>query len=81
MASLQDEFNSMQKKLIRATTLRDEALRRLESEFGCTSLEQAEKKLSQLDESIQSNEAKLQKRLAKFRATYPTAFGDEDDDD
>jgi SOS-response transcriptional repressor LexA len=58
------------KELAKAEGVLSEHMRRLKDEFGCSSVEEAEKKLEQLQNKKVVLEEKYTKRLKKFKADW-----------
>lgn len=58
-----------QQLIIKSKT--DALLERLKKEFNCTTVEEAETKLSSLEKELQSTQTQLEKSIIKFEEAYP----------
>ena len=79
MTDLQKEFDRLKEKLMRSSVLKEQAMKQLKNEFGCASLEEAEAKLLEMEESISEQEKQLKLRLRRFREQYQLAVDGESD--
>lgn len=68
--SLQDKYRKISDRLIRAQTLRDEALRKLKEDFGLDSVEEAEQAIEKIEAWIEKKEAALESRIEQFEKEY-----------
>jgi uncharacterized protein (UPF0335 family) len=59
----------------RAAGALEEVMRRLKTEHGCDTIEQAEAKLVQLNEKVKREEEKFDAELAEFTKTYGASLG------
>lgn len=81
MADLQKEYDALRDKLIRSTALKDQAMSSLKKDFGCETIEEAELKLTEMEETISEQERKLSNRLRKFKEQYSDLQVDGDEDE
>lgn len=67
---LKNNVEAAQQKRDRAEGALGQVLKRLKTEFGCTVLAQAEKKLTTITEQAAKSTKVLDKRLAKFNEEF-----------
>jgi hypothetical protein len=76
MSSAEKEYKKVQERLVRATTLRDESMRRLKEDFDCSTLGEAQKKADSLETWIEEKEEEIERRLKKLKRDHPSIFED-----
>ena len=64
--NLKKKIEESKQKRAKAEGAIEQAMIRLEKEFGCKSLDEAEKKLEVLDAEIRSDEKKLEKMMEEI---------------
>lgn len=67
---LQQDLQDIREKRARAEGALEQDMKKLKEDFGCSSLKEAEKKLTALTASAQEEEAKLDEMLADFEKEY-----------
>jgi len=65
---LKEKIEAAKVKKSRAEGSREESMNRLQKEFGCKSLEEAEKKLAVLQSEIDADEKKLEEMMVEIEA-------------
>lgn len=79
--SLQEEYDQLNAKLIRATTLRDEALKNLKREFDCDSIEEAQSLLETMQTEADELESNLNDKLRRFKSKFAQLLRSDGEDD
>ncbi len=75
IADLKERVERLRRDVDRAQGAYDQSMQRLSSEFDCSSIQAAEKKMARLEEEQEELEAKLKKAMKKLREDYPDVFG------
>lgn len=70
MMDLHQKYEIMKRKLIRAQTLKEEAIKRLQEEFNCNSTEEAESLIEELKEKNENTRKRLEKKIRVFQQKY-----------
>lgn len=70
LMKLKDKIDTLKKEIIEITALREDRMKTLKSEFGCKSVEDAEKKLKKLEEQETTWEKNIQKALKEIEDEY-----------
>jgi hypothetical protein len=71
---LEKKYKQLNDQLIRATTLRDESMRKLKEDFQCNTLEEARAMLIKLEDEIKERESKLERKVTAFERRYREAL-------
>lgn len=79
--TLQEEYDQLSAKLIRATTLRDEALKNLKREFNCNSIKEAQSLLETMQTEADELESNINDRLRRFKSKYAAILQPHEEDD
>lgn len=74
--SLRREVERKQREADRAQGALEQVKKQLKEEFACTSLEEAEKLLRQLERKCEKQEALLDKELAEWKKKYGGSLDD-----
>jgi gas vesicle protein len=75
--SIEKQYRKLNDQLIRARTLRDEAVRKLSEEFGHDTVEEAEKAADKLERWIDKKEAQLERQLDQFEKENQSVLEDD----
>lgn len=67
LQDLKKQEKELQEKSIRLDTQIETNMKALKEEFGCSSIEEAQEKLQELDEAITKEQADLEKDIAAFK--------------
>ena len=72
---LQERVDTLKEQVAKAKGARDQTLKRLREEFGCTTLAQAEQRLKTLQQDEVKAKAAYDKAHATFMAEHGAALG------
>ena len=76
---IKDQTERLQREADRATGAFDQLLGRLKSEFDCETIEEAEEKLTDMNQRLKTTEREFNEKLTEFETKHADVLGDSDE--